>query len=246
MRHVGAAVEQHARVGLGGNAGQHGGRIHHQVVSLIVEQQKVSQQHSQPLEQVTSLDVTCDHRHLDAALHRRIAQQPCHRRVGQHGFDAGDQMGIGAVLGDLDHHALERGVEGAAEEERHLADEGEQTGEEEVEVAARELRAVGRACGAHVALHHQLAFAQLGGKQAQLRPVFGVCGLELFDHTLGLVRIGVASTFEGITETVDQRVEILQAHQVCDQPAARVGNQIDVRALRQGVGEIQGVVDRTF
>ena len=107
VRDIGAAVEQHARAGPRRDACEHRRRVDDEVVVLLVEQQEVGEQDTEPLQQVAALDVAGDHRHRDAGLYRRIAQQPRHRRVGQHCLDAGHEVRVGAVLRDLDHDALE-------------------------------------------------------------------------------------------------------------------------------------------
>ena len=108
VRDIGATIEQHAGIGLGRDAREHRRGVDDQVVVFVVEQQEVSQHHAQTPEHVAALDVAGDHRHGGAGAHRRIAQQPRHRRVGQHRLDAGHQVRVGTILRNLDHHALER------------------------------------------------------------------------------------------------------------------------------------------
>ena len=243
VRDVGAAVEQHARVGLRRHAGQHRRGVDHQVVVIVVEQQKVGQQHAQPFEQVAAFDVAGDDGHADAAAHRRVAQQSRHRRVGQHGLDARHQVRVGAVARDLEHDALERRVERAAEEEWHLPDQGQHARQEHVEVAAGQLGAVGRAGGTHVALHDDLAIAQRAGQRAQLVTLHSVRRFQLADDAPGLVGIGVTGALEGVGIAVDQGVEVAQAQQVGHQPTARMRHQADVGTAWQRLHQRDRVLD---
>ena len=108
VRDIGTPIEQHPRIGFGCDARKHRGGVDDQIVVFVVEQQEVGQHHAQTPEHVAALNVAGDDRHGGTGAHRRIAQQPRHRRVGQHCFDAGNEVRIGTVLRNLDHDALER------------------------------------------------------------------------------------------------------------------------------------------
>jgi len=79
VRYRGATVEQGPRPRLWRDAGVHRIGIDDQIVVEVVEQQEVGQQHPQALQHAAALDVTGDHRHLDARTYRRLAQQARHR-----------------------------------------------------------------------------------------------------------------------------------------------------------------------
>ena len=160
VRDIGTAIEKHPRSGLRRDASEHRRRVDHEVVVDVVEKYEVGEQHAQLSEQVSTLDVAGDHRHLNVRTHRGLAQQPCHGRIGEHGLDAGDQVRIGAVLRDLDDDPLECRVVRITEQERHLPDQRQHTGQEQIEVPAREERSVGRTGDSDIALDHQPLFTQ--------------------------------------------------------------------------------------
>jgi hypothetical protein len=246
MRDVGTAIEQCARARLRRNAGEHRRRVDDEVVIDAVEEQEIRQQDAEALEQVAAFDVAGDHRHLESGTHRRVAQQPHHRRVGQHRFDSRHQMGIGALARDLENHPFERGIDRTAEKERHLADQRQQTGEEEVQIAARQLRPLRRAGDPHVALHDDLASGQIGGQLPQLRALSGVSGVELAPDALPVLFVGIAGAGQIGSVTVDQRVEALQAEQVSDKTAARMRDETDPDAVRQRRQQLQRIFDRAL
>ena len=246
VRDLGAAIEQRHRAGLRRDAGEHRRGIDHQVVVDVVEKQEIGEQYAQALEQVAALDIAGQHRHADRAAHRCGAQQPRHRGVGQHRLDAGHQVGVGAVLRDLDHDPLEGRIDRAAEKHRHLADEREQARQEEVEVGTRQPRALGRARDPHVALHVEALAAQLGRELAQHHPLFLVGVDQLLADPVRLGRVGVAGARQVGPVVVDQRVEIGQAQQVGDQAAARVRDQADAGALGQRLRQRERVLDRAL
>ena len=178
------------------------------------------------------------------------AQERCHRRIGQHGLDARDQVRVGAVLRDLQHDALECRVQRVAEEARHPADQSEQTREEQVDIAAGQFSPAGRAGDAHITLDRELALPEPARQGPELLALLPVRAVQFADDTPGLVGIGVARAGQPEPVVGDQRVQVrrlrVQAQQVGDDAAAGMRHQADVRADRQRVGELHRILDRAL
>ncbi|EXI84614.1 MAG: hypothetical protein AW11_03792 [Candidatus Accumulibacter regalis] len=248
MRDFGAAVEQRTGPRLRRDAGEHRVAIDDQVVVDVVEKKIVGEQDAETLEQIAAFDVAGNHRHLDARAHRCVAQQAGHRRVRQHRFDAGHQMRIGALVRDFQNHALESRIERVAEEERHLPDQRQHPGKEEVQVAARQPRPLRRTGDAYVALHAQLPGRQRAGQLAQLLTLLGVRRVDFAAQALrfGFALAGVAGTRQIGLVLLDQPVEVVHAEQIGNQAAARVRDQAELKAVGQRREQLEGVFDRAL
>ena len=166
MVDFGAFVEQHRRGLRSRDAGAHRVGVDDEVVVAAVEEGEVGEQHAQALEPAAAFDVAADDRELHPVLHRRAGEKTRHRRLGQHRFDAGNEVRLGAIARDFEHDALERRVDRVAFERRHPAHQRQQRRQEDVEVAAREPRAARRARNAHVALRAGREPFQLDGARS--------------------------------------------------------------------------------
>ncbi len=231
MAHAGAALEEQAGKAGPGDARAHGIAVDDEVVVQPIEEEEVGEEHPQTLEQMAAFDVAGDHGQGDAGLGGGPGQEAPQRSLGKHRLDPGNEAGIGAMADDLEHHPLEAGMERVAGQGRNGADQGEQGGEERVEVAAGQQGAAGGGRHPHVALDAEASLLQHHAQVPQAFPLLLV----------GLLPCLVVPV--GGDEIV---LHLGEAEQIAHQAAAGVAEQVETGPFRQDPRQSEGVVDRAL
>ena len=271
MVDVFAAHEDRLGASLTGQPAVHRGGVHHQIVVGAVEEHPVGEHGAEALDHPAAFDVAGDDAHDEARPAGRRGEQHAHRGVRQHGFDAGQQMGLKATVGDFEHHPGQEGEalvgrslggegcagaggdarRGAGRPAAEAADEGEQAGQEEIEVIAEQRCAPRRAGDAHITFDAERFLPQLLDELGEL-------GLFLAGE---IFQLGLGDGIELVLEALPRAGAVVahqqrqpgvlvgagvEAEQIADEAAAGVGDEGNPCALGQQPDEGEGVVDGAF
>ncbi len=229
MADVAALVED---VGCKVTAGpvKHGVGVDDEVVVARLVDDVIVGEHSETLEPVAALDVTCNHAHCAERRSLEGVQQRDQRRLRHHRFESGDQRWIRAAPDYFQRYPLCHLVERSSAHRRNQADQVGQHRQEDVDVLPGEQRAARRGSAAHEALDPKLLLRNQLGEPFQLPTI--VC--------IGLLKFGILAV-----ETREEiRADRRQRHEIADQPAARMRDDADTGVARQCAEQIDGVVDR--
>ena len=173
MADVGALVEDVIGFATPG-AVEHRVGVDDEVVVLVFIEGVVGEEHAEPLEPAAAFDVSRDHAKHTRGFLVGVVEERHQRRGGHHRFDAGNQLGLGAILDDLQGYPLHHLIEWRAADAGDQSDEVREHRQKCVDVLAGEQGAAGGGGAAHETLDAELLLRDGGGELFQVLAVVDV------------------------------------------------------------------------
>ena len=196
---------------------------------MLFQIEEVGDQHRQRLEQAAGLDIAGDDGEIGVALRQPRVDQADERRLRHHRLQTRQLVRLGAALQHAEQHLLDEGVDAAGAQRRNQLQRVQQHREVDVEAPARQRGAARRTGDADEALDPDLLLLQQRRQPPQRLPLLGALRLEARQLRLG--------------EGLPSGGHVAVAEQFPHQSAARVADEVEPGAVRQPLGQIEGIVD---